>query len=124
MPAETEGLMFQEELHAIEAMVGGLGVGVCSDVLAARELADGQLVKAHALGLPGYGFHLCRVPRHPRRAAIEAFAAWAMSEIGQADGNPPSGPAAPAAAMAPARTPGSSRPGATDQPARRRSAGC
>jgi LysR family glycine cleavage system transcriptional activator len=115
---EADGLTFQEELHAIEAMVGGLGAGIGSDVLCARELATGALVKTSPINLPGFGFYLCHLPAHPRRAAIEAFAAWAVSEIRQTDPNPPSGPAASAAAMAraPARIPGSSRPSVPDRP--------
>jgi DNA-binding transcriptional LysR family regulator len=53
---ELKHLSFREELHAIEAVIAGQGIAICSDVLVARELAMGVLVKALNLALPGYGF--------------------------------------------------------------------
>ncbi len=73
---EIGELNFREELHAIEAVIAGQGIAVCSDVLVARELKSGVLVKALDLALPGFGFYLVHVPDHPRRSVIEAFAAW------------------------------------------------
>jgi LysR family glycine cleavage system transcriptional activator len=73
---EIGELNFREELHAIEAVIAGQGIAVCSDVLVARELETGVLVKALDLALPGFGFYLVHVPDHPRRSVIEAFAAW------------------------------------------------
>jgi LysR family transcriptional regulator, glycine cleavage system transcriptional activator len=74
-------LSFREELHAIEAVVAGQGVAVCSDVVVSRELASGALVKAHALSLPGYGFYLVSVPTNPQQPNIEAFSAWMRSVV-------------------------------------------
>jgi LysR family transcriptional regulator, glycine cleavage system transcriptional activator len=76
---ESDGLAFREELHAIEAVVGGQGVGICSDVLVAEELRTGALVKAWDLPLPGFGFYVAHLPVHPRLAAIEVFSAWMRS---------------------------------------------
>ena len=73
---EIGQLNFREELHAIEAVIAGQGIAVCSDVLVARELKSGALVKALDLALPGFGFYLVHLPDHPRRSVIEAFAAW------------------------------------------------
>lgn len=70
------GLLFREELHAIEAMIAGQGIAICSDVLVARELRSGALLKAHDLALPGFGFWLAYRPGQGRRTAIEAFIAW------------------------------------------------
>jgi len=77
---EIGELSFQEELHAIEAVIAGQGIAVCSDVLVARELETGVLVKALDLAIPGLGFYLAHVADHPRRSAIEAFLAW-MREV-------------------------------------------
>jgi LysR family transcriptional regulator, glycine cleavage system transcriptional activator len=74
-------LSFREELHAIEAVIAGQGVGVCSDVVVGRELKSGALVKAHGLSLPGYGFYLVHLPAHPRQPIIEAFSAWIRSVV-------------------------------------------
>lgn len=72
-------LSFREELHAIDAVVAGQGIAICSDVVVGRELACGTLVKAHPLGLPGYGFYLVPAPDHLRQPDIEAFSAWMKS---------------------------------------------
>jgi LysR family glycine cleavage system transcriptional activator len=69
-------LSFREELHAIDAVVGGQGVAICSDVVVGNELKSGLLVKAHPLALPGYGFYLVSMPHHPRAPAIDAFSTW------------------------------------------------
>jgi LysR family glycine cleavage system transcriptional activator len=73
---EIGKLNFREELHAIEAVIAGQGIAVCSDVLVARELQSGLLVKALDLSLPGLVFYLVHVPDHPQQWIIEAFAAW------------------------------------------------
>ena len=72
-------LSFREELHAIEAVIAGQGIGICSDVLIGRELAAGTLVKVLDLKLPGYGFFLVRPPRHTHARTIDAFSAWLAS---------------------------------------------
>ena len=69
-------LSFREELHAIDAIIGGQGVAICSDVVVSNELKNGLLVKAHPLSLPGYGFYLVSMPHSPRAPAIEAFSTW------------------------------------------------
>ena len=75
-PREFEGLSFREELHAIEAVIGGQGVGICSDVLVARELQVGALVKISELSLPGFGFFAAHVPGHCHELDILAFEDW------------------------------------------------
>jgi len=74
-------LSFREELHAIDAVVGGQGVAICSDVVVSNELRNGLLVKAHSLSLPGYGFYLVSMPQSPRAPVIETFSAW-MRAVG------------------------------------------
>jgi LysR family glycine cleavage system transcriptional activator len=73
---ETGAMNFREELHAIAAVMAGQGVSILSDVVVARELQSGQLVKALDLPIPGLGFYLVHVPGHPRQAMIEAFHSW------------------------------------------------
>jgi LysR family glycine cleavage system transcriptional activator len=74
-------LSFREELHAIEAVIAGQGVGIFSDVLVAHELASGTLVKAFDLSLPGYCFYVVRRAGHPRERTIQAFSTWVQSAI-------------------------------------------
>jgi LysR family glycine cleavage system transcriptional activator len=50
-------LSFREELHAIDAVLDGQGIGLCSDVVVADALASGALVKAFDFALAGYGFY-------------------------------------------------------------------
>ena len=73
---KTWDLSFSEELHAIDAVIGGQGVAICSDVVVSNELRSGQLVKAHPLALPGYGFYLVSMPHSPQAPVIEAFSTW------------------------------------------------
>jgi LysR family transcriptional regulator, glycine cleavage system transcriptional activator len=77
MPLEKPcELCFREELHAIDAVIGGQGVAICSDVVVGNELRSGLLVQAHPLSLPGYGFYLVAMARSSRAPAIQAFSSW------------------------------------------------
>ena len=79
---ELEHLSFREELHAIEAVIAGQGIGIFSDVLVGSEVAAGTLVKAFDLSLPGYRFYVVRRPDHPREKIIQAFESWLVSVVG------------------------------------------
>lgn len=72
-------LSFREELHAIEAVIAGQGIGIFSDALVAQELAAGTLVKAFDVSLTGYDFYVVRRPGHPREKTIQAFSSWVQS---------------------------------------------
>jgi len=74
--ADMAHLSFREELHAIEAVLAGQGIGLFSDVLVASELASGALVKAVNLSLPGYRFYIVRRSNHSRERGILAFTEW------------------------------------------------
>lgn len=76
---DMEHLSFREELHAIEAVIAGQGIGIFSDVLLAPELASGALVKAFGVSLPGYRSYVVHTPGHPREKTIRAFASWLRS---------------------------------------------
>ena len=79
-PSEMGHLSFREELHAIEAVKAGQGIGICSDILVERELAAGTLVKALDPRLPGLGYYLVRPSRPAHSGAIDTFAAWLATE--------------------------------------------
>ena len=76
-PAAVPSLSFREELHAIEAVIAGQGIAICSDILIAPELADGRLVTVARTTLPGYGFYIVHRRDHPKPDAITAFIQWA-----------------------------------------------
>ncbi|MGQ0588490.1 MAG: LysR substrate-binding domain-containing protein [Sphingosinicella sp.] len=69
-------LRFHEEHHGIDAVLAGQGLGLCSDVLVARELHDGRLLQVSDIVLPGYGFYFVYRGEHPRRRALEALLRW------------------------------------------------
>jgi LysR family transcriptional regulator, glycine cleavage system transcriptional activator len=76
---DMQHLSFREELHAIEAVIAGQGVGIFSDVLVAGDLAAGTLVKAFKSSLSGYSFYVVSRPGHPRAKTIRAFSEWLQS---------------------------------------------
>lgn len=76
---EFEQLRFREELHMIDAAIGGLGVGLCGDLLVSRELQAGTLIRAVEKIYPGYGYYLVSPSDTPRRESIEVFASWLRS---------------------------------------------
>jgi LysR family transcriptional regulator, glycine cleavage system transcriptional activator len=76
---DMDHLSFREELHAIEAVIAGQGIGIFSDVLVARELAAGILVRPFDCSLPGYRFYVVRTSGHPREKIIQNFATWLQS---------------------------------------------
>jgi LysR family glycine cleavage system transcriptional activator len=78
-PVPRIALNFREEQHAIEAVLAGQGIALCSDVVVADDLASGTLVKVLDLPLPGYGFYPIYGFDHPRRALIEIFVEWISS---------------------------------------------
>ena len=79
--AEACQLSFREEAHAIDAVLAGQGVAICSDVILAPELKRGDLVKAHELSLPGLGYYLLYLPEHTHKNTIMLFADWLRSVV-------------------------------------------
>jgi LysR family glycine cleavage system transcriptional activator len=74
-------ISFREELHAIEAVIAGQGIAICSNILVARELADGLLVPLSDITLPGYGFYVSYRHGHPKEAVIVALAEWMKTSV-------------------------------------------
>lgn len=79
-PVLRPAIRFEEELHAIEAIIAGQGIGLCSTVLVAKELAEGTLVRLSELGLPGYGFYMVWRRDHPQQRDIGRLADWLRGE--------------------------------------------
>ncbi|HKU98462.1 MAG TPA: LysR substrate-binding domain-containing protein [Vineibacter sp.] len=74
--ANSVSLSFREELHAIEAVISGQGICICSDILIHRELANGTVLRVSDICLPGYSFYVVNRPDHPKKASIKAFTNW------------------------------------------------
>lgn len=69
-------MRFREELHAIEAVVAGQGVAICSDLLVGKELREGTLVRLSPITLDGYGLFLVTLPEKSADLAVSNFCAW------------------------------------------------
>ena len=74
-------LSFREELHAIEAVIAGQGIGLFSNVLVAPELNTQTLVKAFDVSLPGYQYYLVHQPDHHREKIIKSVSMWIQSTV-------------------------------------------
>lgn len=74
-------LSFREELLALQAALAGQGIAICSDVLIASELRNRTLLRLSDVTLPGYTYFIVHRKGHPKIASIQAFIAWAKSEI-------------------------------------------
>ena len=79
-------LSFREESHAIDAVIAGEGIAICSDVVLGRELETGVLVKARLFSIPGYGFCVAHLADHPKLQWIAAFAR-SISSVAEGGGN-------------------------------------
>lgn len=77
--SEMEHLNFREELHAVDAVLAGQGIGMLSDLLVGDELKNGNLLKALDFKLSGFGFYLVHSPGHPREREIGALSTWLRS---------------------------------------------
>ncbi|MCY1127862.1 LysR substrate-binding domain-containing protein [Frigidibacter sp. RF13] len=75
-------MRFYEELHGLQAIVRGQGVGLCSNILVEPELRSGALVRLSDFSMPGYGFHVVWLADHSKRREIERFALWASEQAG------------------------------------------
>lgn len=72
-------LRFEEELHAIESVIAGQGLAICSDILIADELGTGRLIVVSDVTLPGFGFYLVHKAPRLKQDAISAFMKWATT---------------------------------------------
>jgi LysR family transcriptional regulator, glycine cleavage system transcriptional activator len=77
--SEMDHLNFREELHAIDAVLAGQGIGMFSDLLVGDKLKAGSLMKVLDLKLSGFGFYLVHSSGHPREREIAALSTWLQS---------------------------------------------
>ncbi len=78
---DVSQLNFREELHAIEAVIAGHGIGIFSNLLVAHELETGVLVKATESSIAGWGYYIAYQPDHPKKSLLEDFARWAVGVL-------------------------------------------
>ena len=74
--APRPAMRFREELHAIEAVMAGQGVAICSDLLVGRELSQGTLVCLSPVSMAGYSLFLVTLPEHSAAPAVQRFSHW------------------------------------------------
>jgi LysR family glycine cleavage system transcriptional activator len=72
-------LSFREELHAIDAVLAGQGIALCSDIVLEQALLSGALVKVHPFALPGYGFYVAHLAEQASSSAVRTFVQWVVS---------------------------------------------
>jgi LysR family glycine cleavage system transcriptional activator len=73
-------LQFNEEIHAIEAAIAGLGVTLVSDIEVALDIAAGLLVAPIDFGLKGLTFRAVHLKSSRRAPEIKCFADWAVAK--------------------------------------------
>jgi len=78
-------LRFEEELHAIESVIAGQGLAICSDILISDELRRGRLVAVSDVTLSGFGFYLVHKAPRLKQDAISAFTKWATTMAAVSD---------------------------------------
>ncbi|WP_457585846.1 LysR substrate-binding domain-containing protein [Ensifer canadensis] len=75
------GLSFTDEIHAVQAVVAGQGIGLLSLTLVAEELASGILVQPFALSLESYRYDLVYSPRAADRSATKVLRDWVSAQF-------------------------------------------
>ena len=75
------GLSFTDEIHAVQSVVAGQGIGLLSLTLVAEELASGILVQPFALSLESYRYDLVSSPRAAERPATQVLRDWVLQQF-------------------------------------------
>lgn len=75
------GLSFTDEIHAVQAVVAGQGIGLLSLTLVAEELASGILVQPFALSLESFCYDFVYSPRAADRPATQVLKAWVRQQF-------------------------------------------
>ncbi|OCO98943.1 LysR family transcriptional regulator [Ensifer sp. LC13] len=75
------GLSFTDEIHAVQAVVAGQGIGLLSLTLVAEELASGILVQPFELTLESDRYDLVYSPRMAERPATKVLRAWVTEQF-------------------------------------------
>jgi LysR family transcriptional regulator, glycine cleavage system transcriptional activator len=93
-PVVPTAMTFQDELHVIEAVLGGHGIGLCSTLLVRDELASGALRNVGDVALPGFAYYFVSRSANPRAHDIGLFHDWLRARLaGTAAEAKPSGAA-------------------------------
>ncbi len=79
------GLSFTDEIHAVQSVVAGQGIGLLSLTLVAEELASGILVQPFDLTLESDRYDLVYSPRMAERPATKVLRAWVAEQFRDAD---------------------------------------
>ena len=79
-----EGPLFNASQLAIEAAIAGKGIALAPEILVARDIASGRLVRLFATSIADRNAYwaLCRAAR-AREARIRSFFKWLLAEAGR-----------------------------------------
>lgn len=76
------GLRFQDSSMLVRAAVQGDGVGLVRHVVAAQEMAAGDLVRLFDVGLKSeFAYFFACTPQAEKKPQVVAFRAWLLAEI-------------------------------------------
>lgn len=91
-PVERDGRQIENRAVVLDFLLTGSGIGLADLRFAAKELANGQLVRLHSLTVPGVnGIHLVQPKTGIPDARLAAFGDWLEAEAEAmeiADGGP------------------------------------
>ncbi|MGH6807951.1 MAG: LysR substrate-binding domain-containing protein [Ensifer adhaerens] len=77
----ARGLSFTDEIHAVQSVVAGQGIGLLSLTLVAEELASGILIQPFALSLESYRYDFVYSPRAAERPATQVLRDWVLQQF-------------------------------------------
>ncbi|MEM9089314.1 MAG: transcriptional regulator GcvA [Cyanobacteria bacterium P01_F01_bin.53] len=72
----TKGPKFTGESLVIQSAINGQGIGLCSSIHTADDVARGALVRPFGITLKGFGFYAVHLLNHPKAAQILSFIGW------------------------------------------------
>ena len=72
----NRGLTFDEESLAIQAAIAGQGIGLCSNIHVADDVALGFLVQPLDVSLDGFDYSAVYLENHPKESLILTFVDW------------------------------------------------
>lgn len=75
------GLSFTDEIHAVQSVVAGQGIGLLSLTLVSEEFASGILVQPFALSLESYRYDFVYSPRAAERPATQVLRDWVLEQF-------------------------------------------
>ena len=82
LPEPSGGLRFQDSSMLVRAAAQGDGVGLVRHVVAAQEIASGELVRLFDIGVKSdFAYYFACTAQGEKKPQVAAFKAWLLAEI-------------------------------------------